>query len=230
MVVGMQEGFDNELSWFLCASRWFCFRGGVLDPLCALCFEMLIQTHTSVWTAGELFPMVFYAKCNIQRGFPGGSGSLPDTGFNLWVGKIPWRRKWQPTPVFLHGESHGQRSLVGYSPWGGKESDITKRLNSNNIVSIRSWMSNPSGQNVEVLASNCLCTREGWVWGPPDIRLHHIWSEEIGKPSGLEDSVLGCDCQQMERSLQKRRGQCQDTHRSGCLPATHDQAKPYAVA
>ena len=37
-----------------------------------------------------------------------------------WVGKIPWRRKWQPTPVFLPGESHGLRSLVGYSPWGCK--------------------------------------------------------------------------------------------------------------
>ena len=42
-------------------------------------------------------------------------------GFNPWVGKMPWRRKWQPTPVFLLGESHGQRSLVGYSPWGHKE-------------------------------------------------------------------------------------------------------------
>ena len=38
--------------------------------------------------------------------------------FNSWVGKIPWRRKWQPTPVFLPGESHGQRSMTGYSPWG----------------------------------------------------------------------------------------------------------------
>ena len=40
-----------------------------------------------------------------------------------------WRRKWQPTPVFLPGESHGQRSLVGYSPWGCKESDTTEQLN-----------------------------------------------------------------------------------------------------
>ena len=39
-----------------------------------------------------------------------------------------WRRKWQPTPVFLPGESHGQRSLVGYSPWGRKESDTIERL------------------------------------------------------------------------------------------------------
>ena len=39
-------------------------------------------------------------------------------GFNPWAGKIPWRRKWQSTPVLLPGKSHGQRSLVGYSPWG----------------------------------------------------------------------------------------------------------------
>ena len=38
-------------------------------------------------------------------------------GFDPWVGKIPWRRKWLPTPVFLHGEFNGQRSLEGYSPW-----------------------------------------------------------------------------------------------------------------
>ena len=44
-------------------------------------------------------------------------GSL---GFNLWVGKISWRRKWQPTPVFLPGKYHGWRSLVGYRPWGCK--------------------------------------------------------------------------------------------------------------
>ena len=45
-----------------------------------------------------------------------------------WVGKIPWRRKWQPTPAFLLGEFHGQRSLMGYSPWGLIQSDTTKQL------------------------------------------------------------------------------------------------------
>ena len=40
--------------------------------------------------------------------------------FNPWVEKIPWRRAWQPAPVFLPGKSHGQRSLAGYSPWGRK--------------------------------------------------------------------------------------------------------------
>ena len=41
-----------------------------------------------------------------------------ETRFDPWVRKIPWRRAWQPTPVFTPGEFHGQRSLVGYSPWG----------------------------------------------------------------------------------------------------------------
>ena len=46
--------------------------------------------------------------------------------FDPWVGKIPWKRKWQPTTVFLPGESHGQGSLVGYSPWDRTESDRTE--------------------------------------------------------------------------------------------------------
>ena len=49
-------------------------------------------------------------------------------GFDPWVRKMPWRKKWQPTPVFLPRESHGLRSLVGYRPWGHKESDTTERL------------------------------------------------------------------------------------------------------
>ena len=49
-------------------------------------------------------------------------------GFGPWVSKIPWRSKWQPTPVFLPREFHGQRSLTGYSPRGHKESDTTERL------------------------------------------------------------------------------------------------------
>ena len=75
---------------------------------------------------------------NEDNGFPDGSevkasahnagdpGSIP--GSDPWVGKIPWRRKWQPIPVFLPGEFHGQRSLEGYSLWGHKESDMTEQL------------------------------------------------------------------------------------------------------
>ena len=49
--------------------------------------------------------------------------------FSPWIGKIPWRRKWQPTPVFLPGKSRRLRSLAGCSPWGRKELDTTERLN-----------------------------------------------------------------------------------------------------
>ena len=67
--------------------------------------------------------------------FPGGAGGKESTckyrrcerhGFNPWVAKVPWSRKWQPKPVFLPGKFHGQRSLVGYSPWGRKELDMTE--------------------------------------------------------------------------------------------------------
>ena len=51
---------------------------------------------------------------------------IQEMWFDPWVRKIPWRRKWLPTPVFLPGDSHGQRSLVGYSPRGCKELDMTE--------------------------------------------------------------------------------------------------------
>ena len=56
----------------------------------------------------------------------GHPGSIP--GLDPCVRKIPWRRKWQPTPVFLPRESHGRRSLVGYNPRDRKELDTTERL------------------------------------------------------------------------------------------------------
>ena len=56
--------------------------------------------------------------------------TMRDTWVQSLVGKSLWRRKWQPTPVFLPGKSHGWRSVVGYSPWGCKESDTTEQLHS----------------------------------------------------------------------------------------------------
>ena len=71
----------------------------------------------------------------LERGFPGGTddkasaynAAMLEIRFNPWARKILWRRKQQPTPVFLPGESHGCRGLVGYSPWGRKESDMTEQ-------------------------------------------------------------------------------------------------------
>ena len=74
-------------------------------------------------------------RYKVIQGFPGGaSGKEPACqcrrqkrdGFDPCFRKIPWRRKWQPTPVFLSGESHGQRHLAGCSPRGRKESDMTE--------------------------------------------------------------------------------------------------------
>ena len=69
--------------------------------------------------------------------FPGGTRGKESTchcrrckihGFDPWVRKIPGSMKWQSTPVFLPSESHGKRGLVGYSPWGHRESDMTEQL------------------------------------------------------------------------------------------------------
>ena len=71
----------------------------------------------------------------INSGFPAGTSGKEPTcqckrhkrlGFDPWVGKILCKRAWQPTLVFLPGESHGQRRLVGYSPWSCKELDMTE--------------------------------------------------------------------------------------------------------
>ena len=62
----------------------------------------------------------------VVKNLPANEGDIGDLDSTPWVRKNTWRRKWQPTPVFLPGESHGWRSLVGYSPWGRKESDTTE--------------------------------------------------------------------------------------------------------
>ena len=66
------------------------------------------------YTKMEVFPVAQMVK-NLL--------AMQETRFNPWVRKTLWRREWQSTPVFLPGESHGQRSLEGYSPWDRKELD-----------------------------------------------------------------------------------------------------------
>ena len=83
------------------------------------------KARQSQWVDG------LFGECS----FPGGASGKESAcqckrckrlGSDPWVRKIPWRRAWQPTPIFLPGESHGQRRLVGYSPWSRKELDMTQ--------------------------------------------------------------------------------------------------------
>ena len=74
-------------------------------------FHIIVKKELPRWNSGK------GSSCNAE-----GAG---DMSSNPWVRKIPWRT-WQPTPVFLPGKSHGQRSLGGYSPWGCKELDMTE--------------------------------------------------------------------------------------------------------
>ena len=69
------------------------------------------------------------------------AGDAGDAGSNPWVGKIPWRSKWYSS-VFLPGESHGQRSMAGYSPRVHKESDITEQLTLNTNIYPKSCICN----------------------------------------------------------------------------------------
>ena len=83
--------------------------------------------------SGEQGPEMVPVWLKVNMGFPGGSVVknplvIQRPGFDLWIGKIPWRRKCQPIPVFLPEESHGPRGLAGYSPWSCKELDTTKQL------------------------------------------------------------------------------------------------------
>ena len=98
----------------------------------------LFETHALTYIHHKVFTAVsspyvlkyqntsVYIQYSASRGLPRWFSGKESTGqrrrlrFHPWVGKIPWRRKWQPTPVLLPGKCHGQRSLMGYSPRGGK--------------------------------------------------------------------------------------------------------------
>ena len=83
------------------------------------------QTQLSDWT--ELnWARFLRVSPGILRWLSGKESTCRRYEFDLWFGKIPWSRKWQPTPVFLPGKSHGQRRLAGYGPQGFKELDMWK--------------------------------------------------------------------------------------------------------
>ena len=105
--------------------------GALGTLICIRCLPKFISER--LLSVQRIIRWVKYGWINPFWGFPGGSDGkvCPQCGrpgFDPWIRKISWRRKWQVTPVFLPGKSHGQRSLVGYSPWCPKESDMTELL------------------------------------------------------------------------------------------------------
>ena len=83
-----------------------------------------------------------------------------------WVGKIPWRRKWQSTPVSLAGKSHGQRNLVGYSPWGHKKLERTEHVYIHSLALLLSLpLSLPSVLN-QVRSGTCHLLTKEHLFGP----------------------------------------------------------------
>ena len=123
-------------------------------------------------------------------GIPGGASGkepacqcrrLKRQWFNPWVGKIPWRREWQPTPVFLPGKSHGQRSLAGYSPWGHKELDMTEETQH----AVRKHMGFPGSSDGKESACNAGYLGLIHGWG-------RSWEKRMDNPlqySCLENSM-----------------------------------------
>ena len=97
------------------------------------CFSSSCSAWVCSWSTWQARKSSVIAPFWLQLGFPGGAvvKNLPanagDAKDDFWVRKIPWSRKWQPTPVSLPGKFHGQRSLAGCSPWGQKELDTTER-------------------------------------------------------------------------------------------------------
>ena len=97
-------------------------------------------------------------------------------GFHPWVGKIPWKREWLPTPVFWPGEFHRQRSLAGYSLWGRKGSDTTEQLNWTELTVVVHFFygcvqqrvlqkySTWSASLVAQMVKNLPAKQETWVW------------------------------------------------------------------
>ena len=120
-----QTLFRNDLDqkWLLLCQESYAIMNPLPYPLTIFLSNSALFNLVRLWETNtgvsERYWLLWWLNCKE-------SCSSRRCGFDPGVGKIPWRRAWQSTPVFLPGESRGQRSLVGYSPWGYKELDTAK--------------------------------------------------------------------------------------------------------
>ena len=111
------SGLENSVDY----SAWGCKELGTSKWL-SLHFRIVFQG----FPGGSVGKEFTFNALDAKVQFSSVHFSRRRCGFNSWVRKIPWRRAWQPTPVFLPGESHGQRSLTDYGPEGHKELNTTE--------------------------------------------------------------------------------------------------------
>ena len=142
LVLGKMRVFGNAGSRNSWGPGGFCFytqltwhdgwRWNSRSPDCSAVGHAACVNRITGW---KIAAYDFAVCVSLGTSFPGSSDGKESAcqcrrpSFNPWVRKDPWGREWQPTPVFLPGESHGQRSLAGYSPWGCTELDTTEQLN-----------------------------------------------------------------------------------------------------
>ena len=150
-----EQTFDSKKSQFMLGNTWisrmhvdtFIFRKhlrarvwdcktGEEAGSCSSCLRPSQDDNTKTYLVSTCRSMIpprvktVSALSSISSGASGEERTCRCRRQELdpWARKVPWKRDWQPTPVLLPGEAHGQRSLAGYSPWGRKESDTTQQL------------------------------------------------------------------------------------------------------
>ena len=101
--------------------------------------------------------------------------AMQETRFDPWVRKIPWRREWQPTLVFLPGEFHGQRSLVSYRPLGHKESYMTEQLTHTHTHTLCSYFLWPS----QLYSSTSQGRNDVSGKTPPEVKILHLQTSSL---------------------------------------------------
>ena len=170
------HAFCNEyIQWEI----FLYMHAGLLCPFSSLNCKKLGDSMIRVkklWLEGHIWSVDEESTCQWRR--------HRRCRFDPWVEKIPWRRKWQPTPVFLPGKSQGQRSLAGYGSWDHKESDMTEcaHTHTQSIV-----------LNLELPKYNrTFCLQKQFPKWPQDG--NHTTRTSLEMPLFFSESVYVCVC------------------------------------
>ena len=185
--------------------QWEIFlymHGGLLCSISSLNCKKLGDSMIRVkklWLEGHIWSVDKESTCQWRRS--------RRCRFDPWVEKIPWRRKWQPTPVFLPGKSQGQRSLAGYGSWDHKESDMTgcAHTHTQSIV-----------LNLELPKYNrTFCLQKQFPKWPQDG--NHTTRTSLEMPLFFSESVCVCVFIRERKGERRKRGKEKESHLLGLV-------------